>query len=65
MISNKGRILSREQLDVRIWGYESDAEYNNVEVYMSFTRKKLSFVGAATSIKAVRGVGYELRYDDV
>ncbi|MBQ1466842.1 MAG: response regulator transcription factor [Eubacteriaceae bacterium] len=65
MISNKGRILSREQLAVRIWGYESDAEYNNVEVYMSFTRKKLSFVGAATSIKAVRGVGYELRYDDV
>ena len=65
MISNKGRILSREQLALKIWGYESDAEYNNVEVYMSFTRKKLSFVGAATSIKAVRGVGYELRYDDV
>ncbi len=32
---------------------------------MSFTRKKLAFIGARTQIKAVRGVGYELRYDDV
>ena len=32
---------------------------------MSFTRKKLTFVGAKTEIKAVRGIGYELRCDDV
>lgn len=65
LIANKGQILTREQLAVKIWGYESDAEYNNVEVYMSFTRKKLAFIGARTKIKAVRGVGYELRCDDV
>lgn len=65
MISNRGQILTREQLAVKIWGFESDAEYNNVEVYMSFTRKKLAFVGSETVIKAVRGVGYELRYGDV
>ena len=65
MIANQGQILTREQLAVKIWGFESDAEYNNVEVYMSFTRKKLAFVGAKTSIKAVRGVGYELRACDV
>lgn len=65
MVSNRGQILTREQLAVKIWGFESDAEYNNVEVYMSFTRKKLAFVGAETVIKAVRGVGYELRYGDV
>ncbi len=64
MISNKGQIMTREQLALRIWGYESEAEYNNVEVYMSFTRRKLSFVGARTKIKAVRGIGYELRYSD-
>lgn len=64
-ISNSGQILTREQFALKLWGYENDAEYNNVEVYMSFTRKKLSFVGAKTTIKAVRGVGYELRYDDV
>ena len=64
-IADQGRILTREQLAVKIWGFESDAEYNNVEVYMTFTRKKLSFIGAKASIKAVRGIGYELRYDNV
>ena len=44
LIANQGRILTREQLAVKIWGYENDAEYNNVEVYLSFARKKLSFV---------------------
>lgn len=65
LIANQGQILTREQLAVKIWGFESDAEYNNVEVYMSFTRKKLTFVGAKTEIKAVRGIGYELRCDNV
>lgn len=65
MIANQGHILTREQLAVKIWGYESDAEYNNVEVYMSFARKKLNFVRSKTEIKAVRGVGYELRYENV
>ena len=65
LIANSGQILTREQLAVKIWGFESDAQYNNVEVYMSFTRKKLSFVEAKTEIKAVRGIGYELRCDDV
>lgn len=65
LIANNGQILTREQLALKIWGFESDTEYNNVEVYMSFTRKKLAFVEAKTEIKAVRGVGYELRCDDV
>ncbi len=62
LIANQGQILTREQLAVKIWGYDSNAEYNNVEVYMSFTRKKLHFIKAKTEIKAVRGIGYELRY---
>ena len=65
LIANSGQILTREQLAVKIWGFDSEAEYNNVEVYMSFTRKKLSFIGAKTEIKAVRGIGYELRCDNV
>ncbi len=65
LIANSSQVLSREQLAVKIWGFESEAEYNNVEVYMSFTRKKLAFVEAKTEIKAVRGIGYELRYGDV
>lgn len=65
LIANQGQILTREQFALKIWGYENNAEYNNVEVYMTFTRKKLAFIGAKTSIKAVRGIGYELRCDDV
>ncbi len=65
MITNSSQILSREQLAMRIWGYDNEAEYNNVEVYMSFTRKKLAFVKSKTQIKAVRGIGYELRCEDV
>lgn len=65
LISNKNRIITREQLAVKIWGYENESEYNNVEVYMTFVRKKLNFIGAKTAIKAVRGVGYELRYQNV
>ena len=65
MFASRGRIVTREQLAVKIWGFDSEAEYNNVEVYMSFTRKKLAFVGSKVEIKAVRGLGYELREKDV
>lgn len=65
LIANQGRVLTREQIALKIWGYESDSEYNNVEVYMSFARKKLAFVGSKCEIKALRGIGYELRCRDV
>jgi DNA-binding response OmpR family regulator len=65
LIANQGQVLSREQIALKIWGYESDSEYNNVEVYTSFVRKKLSFVGSRCEIKALRGIGYELRCRDV
>lgn len=65
LIANQGQVLSREQIALKIWGYESDSEYNNVEVYMSFARKKLAFVESVCEIKALRGIGYELRRRDV
>jgi len=65
MVANKGQIMTREQLALKIWGYENEAEYNNVEVYMTFVRKKLNYIGAKTTIKAVRGVGYEMRNENV
>lgn len=58
LIKNGARILSKEILIEKIWGYESDAEYNNVEVYISFLRKKLSHIKSKVIIKTVRGVGY-------
>ncbi len=62
LISNQNQLLSKEQLAMKIWGYENEAEYNKVEVYISFTRKKITFVGSRVEIKAVRGAGYELRW---
>lgn len=56
---NAGRVLTREQIAEKIWGYDSEAEYNNVEVYISFIRKKMTFIGVARcSIRAIRGIGY-------
>lgn len=57
-LKNGSRILSKETLIVKIWGYESDAENNNVEVYVSFLRKKLAHMHSKVAIKTVRGVGY-------
>lgn len=64
-IANQNQIITREQLALKIWGYENEAEYNNVEVYLSFTRKKLTFIGSHVKIKALRGLGYELRESNV
>ena len=47
----------------RIWGLDSEAEYNNLEVYVSFLRKKLTFLGAKTGIRTTRGLGYSLEKD--
>ena len=62
-MSNPNQVFSKDDIITKVWGYLSEAEDNNVEVYMSFTRKKLAFVQAKTEIKAVRGIGYELRCD--
>ena len=55
-----GRIFSRELLAEKVWGLESEAEYNNIEVYISFLRKKLAFLGSRTKLKTTRGIGYSL-----
>lgn len=62
LLINKNQISSRESLAQRIWGYESDAEYNNVEVYITFVRRKLKLIESKVYIKAVRGVGYKLEF---
>ena len=60
LLRNSGQIISREQIIEKVWGYDTDAEYNNVEVYISFLRKKLKFLKAETSIQTVRKIGYRL-----
>ena len=59
-LRNPGQILEKETIHERVWGLESDAEYNNLEVYVSFLRKKMGFLGADIRIRVTRGVGYSL-----
>ncbi|MBU4438476.1 MAG: response regulator transcription factor [Acetobacterium sp.] len=60
LMLNPKQIISKEQLIEKVWGFDSEAEYNNVEVYISFVRKKINFVGSAVQIKVNRGIGYYL-----
>ena len=62
LLSNPNSILSKEELITKVWGYLSEAEDNNVEVYISFLRKKLTFVNSRTLISTVRRIGYHLEY---
>ena len=60
LILNSGKSIEKEKFIEKIWGYDTDAEYNTIEVYISFLRKKLNAVGAKTEIKSIRGVGYTI-----
>ncbi|MGN0298049.1 MAG: response regulator transcription factor [Lachnospiraceae bacterium] len=53
-------ILSKEELIIKVWGYDSNAGDSNVEAYISFLRRKLHFVGSQTEIVSVKKMGYHL-----
>ncbi|WP_410770338.1 response regulator transcription factor [Fontibacillus sp. BL9] len=60
LMTRKQAVTSKEQIIEKLWGFDSEAEYNNVEVYISFLRKKLAFLNASVKIHTIRGVGYVL-----
>ena len=64
LLLNKNQIVNKEALINKIWGYEINAEYNYVEVYASFLRKKLKLLKSKVKIKAVRGMGYKVEEED-
>lgn len=57
---NRGIYLSTEDILVKVWGYDTDAEIGVVWVYISYLRKKLNSLGADVALKAKRGIGYTL-----
>ena len=63
LLQAQGRILSKEILLSRIWGYESNAVENHVEVYVGFLRKKLARIDSNIRIEAIRRLGYHLEVD--
>ena len=58
LMSNSGQIVTKEDFVRKIWGYDDDSEYNNVEVYISFLRKKLQTLHSTVQIKTRRSIGY-------
>ena len=59
-MSNPGKVTTKDELIVKVWGYDSNAVDNNVEVYISFLRKKLDFIGSSAQIVSLRKIGYRL-----
>ena len=59
-----GKILSKEMILAIVWGYDSDAVENHVEVYIGFLRKKLASIGSNVRIEAKRRLGYQLEVND-
>lgn len=62
---NKGLILSKDMIINKVWGNEDNTEYNNIEVYVSFLRKKMKFVNAQSTISTKIGIGYSLTNGDI
>lgn len=63
-MQNYDQLLTKEQITVHIWGYDTDVTYNNEEVYISFLRKKMKFIGTKVKIVTVRGGGYRLKGEE-
>ena len=60
LIKNTGHVISKEQFIERIWGFDFEGEYNIIEVYISFVRKKLKSIRSNVKIAVIRGLGYTL-----
>lgn len=60
LMNNPNQVMSKEQIFVKIWGYDSNCDMNILEAYISFLRKKLKLIKANTTIKAIRNMGYVL-----
>jgi len=60
LILNKSLVISKETIIDKLWGFDSEAEANHVEVYISFLRKKLAFVSDTVIIDTVRRIGYRI-----
>lgn len=64
LVVNCERILTREQIFDRLWGYESESSYGIVDVYVHHIRKKMAITGCDHFIRTIRGVGYMLKDND-
>ena len=64
LLQYKGNNLSKEVILAKVWGYDSNAVENHVEVYVGFLRKKLRSIGSNVKIEALRRLGYHLEVEE-
>ena len=64
LLQLKGQNVSKEAILSKVWGFDSNAVENHVEVYVGFLRKKLTAIGSNVRIEAVRRLGYHLEVDE-
>lgn len=64
LLQSKDSVLSKEVILAKVWGYDSSAVENHVEVYVGFLRKKLAAIGSDIHIEAVRRLGYRLEVEN-
>lgn len=64
LMNNANRVMEKEQLFVKIWGYDTECDINTLEAYISFIRKKLKLVKSKITLKAIRNIGYVLEVND-
>jgi DNA-binding response OmpR family regulator len=60
LMSSPKAVIAKEDLIVKVWGFDSNADDNNVEAYISFLRKKFLFLHSKVGITALRKIGYHL-----
>ncbi len=63
LMLQKGAIIPKETLLLKVWGYDADVDESSVEVYISFLRKKLGRIRSGLEIRSIRRVGYHLQAD--
>ena len=64
LMNNPNRVMEKEQLFVKIWGYDTECDINSLEAYISFIRKKLKLIKSEVKLKAIRNMGYILEVKD-
>ena len=62
-LRNPAMTITKDALISRVWGMESEVTDNNVEVYISFLRKKLKYLSSRVSIRNLQKIGYRLEVE--
>lgn len=61
LMRNKNQTLRKEQIFDRVWGFEQNADIDNVELYVYYLRRKIHFSDCGISLDTIRGVGYRIK----